>query len=129
MKFLRDVLDRQEPHFMKGGKFEKFYALYEMIDTFLYTPGEVTKNASHVRDAIDLKRMMITVVVALTPAIIMALYNTGFQANQALASSGIAASGWRSTFIEMTGIGFDPASITANMIHGALYFIPIFQGS
>ncbi|MCP4298434.1 MAG: NADH:ubiquinone reductase (Na(+)-transporting) subunit B [Proteobacteria bacterium] len=126
MKFLRNVLDRQEPHFMKGGKLEKFYALYEMIDTFLYTPGEVTRKASHVRDAIDLKRMMITVVIALTPAIIMALYNTGLQANLASASSGIAAVGWRTTLIEAMGVGFDPDSILANMIHGALYFIPIY---
>jgi Na+-transporting NADH:ubiquinone oxidoreductase subunit B len=126
MKFLRNILDQQEPHFRKGGKLEKFYALYEMIDTFLYTPGEVTKNSSHVRDAIDLKRMMITVVVALTPAIVMALYNTGLQANQALASSGLIANGWRASVITMLGIGFDPTSLTANLLHGALYFIPIY---
>ena len=126
MKFLRNILDQQEPHFRKGGKLEKFYALYEMIDTFLYTPGEVTKNSSHVRDAIDLKRMMITVVVALTPAIVMALYNTGLQANQALASSGLIANGWRASVITMLGVGFDPTSLTANLLHGALYFIPIY---
>ena len=68
MKALREFLDKQEPHFLKGGKFEKAFALYEMADTFLYTPGQTTKNASHVRDNIDLKRMMIMVVIALTPA-------------------------------------------------------------
>ncbi|MBT6611558.1 MAG: NADH:ubiquinone reductase (Na(+)-transporting) subunit B, partial [Deltaproteobacteria bacterium] len=65
MKFLRNFLDRQQPRFKAGGKFEKYYALYEMLDTFLYTPGEVTKESTHVKDSLDLKRMMITVVVAL----------------------------------------------------------------
>ncbi len=58
MKYLRDLLDRQQRLFEKGGKLEKFYALYEMADTFLYTPGEVTSEPSHVRDSIDLKRMI-----------------------------------------------------------------------
>ena len=64
MKFLRDILDKQAPLFEKGGKLEKLYPLWEANDTFLYTPGEVTKRESHVRDALDLKRMMFTVVVA-----------------------------------------------------------------
>ena len=84
MKPLRRLLDRIEPAFKKGGKLEKFYPLYEGFDTFLYTPGEVTSGLSHVRDAIDLKRMMITVVVALLPCIFMAMYNTGYQANSTI---------------------------------------------
>jgi len=84
MKPLRRFLDRLKPTFSKGGKLEKLYPLYEAADTFLYTPGEVTKHASHVRDGMDLKRMMITVVVALTPCIFMAMYNTGYQANLVL---------------------------------------------
>ncbi|HUG19616.1 MAG TPA: NADH:ubiquinone reductase (Na(+)-transporting) subunit B, partial [Planctomycetaceae bacterium] len=67
MKFLRRILDNLHPKFSKGGKLEKFYPLYEGIDTFLYSPDEVTKGASHVRDGIDLKRMMTTVIVALIP--------------------------------------------------------------
>ena len=65
MRFLRNLLDRQARHFEKGGKLEKLYPLYEANDTFLFTPGEVTKGASHVRDGLDLKRMMMTVVIAL----------------------------------------------------------------
>ena len=54
---LRSMLDSVEPHFHKGGKYEKFYALYEAADTIFYTPGYVTKAGAHVRDGIDLKRM------------------------------------------------------------------------
>ena len=69
MKFLRKKLDAAAPLFEEGGKFHKFHAFYEAPDTFLYTPGEVSKTGAHVRDAIDLKRMMVTVVVALLPAV------------------------------------------------------------
>ena len=69
MKLLRDMLDAVEPHFTKGGKLEKLYPAYEAADTFLFTPGQVTKGAAHVRDGLDLKRMMITVVVPLNDAV------------------------------------------------------------
>lgn len=84
MRWLRKLLDSKAPLFEDGGKLEKFYPLYEAADTFFYTPGEVTRNASHVRDALDLKRMMTMVVVALIPCVFMACYNTGMQANQAI---------------------------------------------
>ena len=67
MRWLRQLLDSKAPLFEEGGKLEKFYPLYEAADTFFYTPGETTKGASHVRDALDLKRMMTMVVVALIP--------------------------------------------------------------
>lgn len=82
MRWLRKLLDSKAPLFEEGGKLEKFYPLYEAADTFFYTPGETTKGASHVRDALDLKRMMTMVVVALIPCVFMACYNTGKQANQ-----------------------------------------------
>ena len=128
MKPLRGALDKAHPLFDKGGKLEKLYPLYELVDTFLYTPGEVTKSGSaHVRDGIDLKRTMITVVIALTPAILMCLYNTGLQANQAMAKIGLSTvEGWRGSIINLLGIGYDPGNIVANFIHGALYFFPIF---
>src|SRR5690606_35562976 len=65
---LRKHLDRIEPNFHKGGKYEKWYALYEAVDTIFYSPPDVTKNAAHVRDGIDLKRVMITVWLAAFPA-------------------------------------------------------------
>lgn len=127
MKPLRSFMDKLHPAFDKGGKFEKLFPLYELVDTFFYTPGEVTRGASHVRDGIDLKRIMITVAVALTPCILMAFYNTGLQANLALASMGLSeTTGWRAAVIAALGIGYDSSSILANFVHGGLYFIPIF---
>ena len=58
---IRNILDKMEPHFHKGGKYENWYALYEAADTIFYTPGHVTKTGAHVRDMVDLKRMMILV--------------------------------------------------------------------
>ena len=114
MKFLRDFMDKQEKHFLKGGKLEKLYYPYEAIDVFMYTPGRVTKNASHIRDAMDLKRMMMIVVYALVPTVIMALYNTGFQANLALAQLGQAIpEGWRGSVITFLGLGFNSSNILA----------------
>jgi Na+-transporting NADH:ubiquinone oxidoreductase subunit B len=126
MKPLRAFLDNLHPHFEKGGKLEKLYPAYEAIDTFLYTPGEVTKGASHVRDGIDLKRIMITVAVALTPCILMAMYNTGLQANLALSSSDLQADGWRAAVMSFLGLGFDPSNLVSNFVYGALFFVPIF---
>ncbi|MFG1499371.1 NADH:ubiquinone reductase (Na(+)-transporting) subunit B [Halobacteriovorax sp. XZX-3] len=126
MTMLRKLLDSQHDNFAKGGKFEKFYAVYEMIDTFLYTPGGVAKGSVHVRDALDLKRLMITVAIALIPAMFMAMYNTGFQANSALAAAGMTPEGWRADIIMALGAGFSPESLVANLLHGFLYFFPIF---
>ncbi len=81
---LRKALDKTEPLFHKGGKLERLYPVYEALDTFLYTPGQVTRGPSHVRDGMDLKRMMSLVIVSLIPAIYMAMWNTGYQANLAL---------------------------------------------
>lgn len=127
MKPLRKILDSQKKHFLKGGKLEKLYPLYEATDTFLYTSGSVTKNPPFVRDALDLKRMMITVVYAALPAVIMALYNTGLQANQALQQLGqTTVAGWRGSLLALMGFGVQPDSIIANIVHGALYFLPVY---
>ncbi len=127
MKLLRKFLDNQEKHFKKGGKLEKLYPLYEAIDAFLYTPGTVTPGASHIRDAMDFKRVMMLVVIALVPAVLMGLYNTGYQANLVLAKMGEAAvQGWRIKLLTGLGIGLDPSNVIACMIHGLLYFLPIY---
>ncbi|MFH1570764.1 MAG: NADH:ubiquinone reductase (Na(+)-transporting) subunit B, partial [Gemmatimonadota bacterium] len=126
MKLLRELLDQVEPHFTKG-KLKPFHPLYEAIDTFLYSPGTVTGGATHVRDGLDLKRMMTIVVAALLPCIYMAMWNTGYQANLALAELGRAtAGGWRGAIIDAMEIGYDPHSLFANIFHGALYFIPVY---
>ncbi len=125
MKPLRNFLDSIEHHFEKGGKLEKLYPLYEAGDTFLYTPKSVTTGNTHVRDGIDLKRTMITVAMALFPVIIMALYNTGYQANLAIAN-GAAVEGWRASVMTALGLGFDPQNIASNLFYGLLWFLPIF---
>jgi len=124
MKALRDLLDSVAPHFEKGGKFEKLYPFYEANDTIFFTPDSVTKSGSHVRDGLDLKRMMITVVVALLPCMFVAMYNTGYQANVALAE-GMSPDNWRGWVIDVLGIGYNPGNILACIFHGALYYIPV----
>ena len=74
-KFIEDI----EPHFEKGGKHEKWFALYEAVATGLFTPGYVTKGQTHIRDSIDLKRIMITVWLCAWPAMIFGMYNVGLQ--------------------------------------------------
>ena len=124
---LRQLLDSVEPYFARGTKLERLYPVYELLDTFLYTPADVTKNAAHVRDGIDLKRLMVTVVIALVPCIIMAMWNTGYQANMALADLGLTtAGGWRGVIIDVLGVGYSPASPFANLFHGLLYFLPVY---
>lgn len=123
---LRSILDSMEPHFHKGGKYESWYALYEAVDTIFYRPNSVTKTTSHVRDGIDLKRMMITVWMCTFPAMFYGMYNLGFQANTIMADIGLAAvEGWHGTIIELLA-GYDPSSVWDNFWHGAAYFLPIY---
>ncbi|MDP7033265.1 MAG: NADH:ubiquinone reductase (Na(+)-transporting) subunit B [Planctomycetota bacterium] len=127
MKALRKLLDRLEPTFVKGGKLERFYSLYEAIDTFLYTPADVTQGPTHVRDGIDLKRVMVLVVVALLPCVYVAIINTGFQANQAIAEMGVdSVAGWRGDTMKSLGLNHDPDSFLANLVYGALFFLPLY---
>lgn len=127
MRFLRQMLDKQEKIFSKGSKLEKLYPLFEAGDTFMFTPGTVTRGAPHVRDAMDFKRMMITVVVALVPTVLMALYNTGLQANRALQTLGVdVAQGWRGELLTQLGLGLNPTGVVDNVVHGALYFLPVY---
>jgi Na+-transporting NADH:ubiquinone oxidoreductase subunit B len=124
---LRRFLDRIEPMFSRGGALARYSAVYEMIDTFLYTPADVTTGAPHVRDAIDLKRLMIAVVLAATPCFLMAMYMVGHETNAALAAAGVeVANGWRGILLARLGIGFDPGSIWACLAHGALYVLPVY---
>lgn len=141
MKFLRKKLDEAAPLFEEGGKLHKYHAFYEAPDTLLYTPGEVTKAGAHVRDAIDLKRMMVTVVMAMIPAVFFAMWNTGHQALQAVGQA--PAAWWNDDFntqifqwvVQTTGGHADLTTVDAAalsqdwswcFLYGAIYFIPVW---
>lgn len=124
---LRSVLDRLEPHFQQGGKYEKFFVFYEMFDTMLYKPSSVTTAAAHVRDGIDLKRIMMTVWLCTMPALLVGLWNVGYQANTQLINNPelVGPSGLRGYIIDLL-TGSNPANILDNIIYGATFYIPIF---
>jgi Na+-transporting NADH:ubiquinone oxidoreductase subunit B len=124
---LRDFFDRIEPNFTKGGKYERYFPVYEMVESFLYTPRGVTTAAPHARSFVDMKRIMTYVVIATIPCILMALYNTGLQANLAIAALGEgSATGWRAWILGTFGIGFNPSNPFACMMQGFLWFLPIY---
>ncbi len=125
MKFLRRLLDSQAHHFEPGGKLERLYPLWEAQDSFLYTPGTVTAGPSHVRDGLDLKRMMITVVIALAGCVWMALHNTGYQANLAIAAGAAPLDTWQTGVMQALGVGFAPDDLASCLVHGGLYYVPI----
>lgn len=126
MAATRKFLDKVEPHFTEGGKLQNYYGLYEMVDTFLYTPSDVTQGATHVRDGNDLKRTMTYVVLATFLCVMMAWYNTGYQANLALESMGKASTdGWRDLI--MNSLGYNSSNPMSCMVHGMLYFFPIYM--
>jgi Na+-transporting NADH:ubiquinone oxidoreductase subunit B len=123
---LRRALDKYEPHFHKGGKWEGWFALYEAADTIFYSPDSTTKTTAHVRDGIDLKRMMITVWFCAFPAMFYGMWNVGFQANTVIADAGLLLNDdWRFALITAFA-GNDPTSIWDNFWYGFWYFIPVY---
>jgi Na+-transporting NADH:ubiquinone oxidoreductase subunit B len=84
MKSLRKFVDRIKPNFEKGGKFASFQSTFEAFETFLFVPNKVSSQGSHIRDAMDMKRVMIIVVLAVIPAMLVGMWNTGFQNSLAM---------------------------------------------
>ncbi len=121
---LRKLLDNLEHHFTEGGRFQSWYALYEAADTIFYSPGSVTKSTAHIRDGIDLKRIMITVWFAAFPAMFYGMYNLGFQATDVMAA-GASVDGWHGWLIELLG-GYDASNLWHCFWYGAVFFIPIY---
>jgi len=105
MKFLLKLHDKQRANFAPGGKLERLYPLFEAQDTFMFTPPEVTHGAPHARDALDIKRTMITVVLALLPVVFFGIWNVGHQYN----------------VVNQTGV----ADFIGHMIRGAIIVMPI----
>jgi len=128
MKLLRAILDKVGAPFEEGGKLEKLYPLWEATDTFLYTSGKVTRVAAHVRDALDLKRLMVAVVVTLAPCALWALFNTGYQANCAISPDAIGdLPGWRHALLQLIGPWvYNASNPLACILHGAIYFLPVY---
>ncbi len=122
-KFLEDI----EPHFEAGGKHEKWYALYEAVATIFYTPGYVNKGGTHVRDNIDLKRIMILVWMATFPAMFFGMFNIGHQAAEALANGFALGDSWQVGLFQLLGGELTADSgWGAKMFYGACFFLPIY---
>ncbi|MCL4117853.1 UNVERIFIED_CONTAM: hypothetical protein GTU68_005043 [Idotea baltica] len=129
---IRKWLDKVEHNFQKEGKYVKWHALYEAVDTFFYRPSNVTKTTAHVRDGIDLKRMMIIVWLCALPAMFFGIWNVGYQANmiythnpRLVMSQFMSQDHWRFTLTSILA-GFDPNNSWDNLIQGAVYFLPIY---
>lgn len=124
---LKHLLEKMEPHFEAGGRYEKWFSLYEATATFFYTPGLVTKGITHVRDGLDLKRMMIFVWLATFPTMFYGMYNTGLQANEAIIGGFAALDDWRIAILNVFGVTLGSgAGIIDNLLFGAMYFVPIY---
>ncbi len=125
MKRLRELLDKVAPKFEQGGPWARWFPLFEATDSFLFHSRQTTRQAPHIRDAVDYKRIMTTVILALIPCVTMALWNTGYQANLGLQQMGqTGPDGWRGIIMALAGS--DPDSILSNMVLGATYFLPIY---
>jgi len=124
---MRGFFQKHAAKFEQDGPFQKWGALYRGVWSFLYSPGHVNSGSTHVRDGIELKRIMIFVWLAVLPTAMMGIYNTGLQANSVLSGLGQSGiEGWRATFITVLQAGYNPANIWDNFVHGAAYFLPIY---
>lgn len=97
---LKKYLNKIKPHFEEGGKLHAFWSIYDGFESFLYVPNTTAKTGAHIHDAIDSKRIMSLVVIALMPALLFGMYNIGYQ-NYSAAGQLANASFW-----EMFGFGF-----------------------
>jgi Na+-transporting NADH:ubiquinone oxidoreductase subunit B len=126
MKLVRKTLDRIAPHFESGGRFERLHPLYEGLDSFLFKVDHVTRGAAHVRDGLDLKRMMMVVVVALIPCVYMAMYNTGHQAALAVSQGAELLPSWQASIFDgVLGLTLDPGDVLGCILFGALHYLPV----
>ena len=126
---LKSMLEDLEPHFHKGGKWEKWYSLYEAVDTIFYSPASVTKTTAHVRDGIDLKRIMITVWMCTFPAMFAGMYFHGGNAMEAIAA-GVAEAplgvhGWIMGLFGGAEYWTNPG-LFMQMLYGACLFLPLY---
>lgn len=126
MQNLRTFLDKIEPEFESGGKYARWYSLYEAIDTIFYSPGKVTAGASHVRDAVEVKRIMTTVWLCAFIPMFAGMYVVGSNALGAMDAMGVQSlEGWRGFILELLA-GYDKANWWHCLVYGAVFFVPIY---
>lgn len=130
---LKHLLEKFEPQFLPGGRFERWFPLYEAAATIFYTPGTVTGKSSHIRDNVDLKRIMIMVWFAVFPAMFWGMYNIGNQTILALGEQSAASlaqlidGNWHYWLTSLLGGSLQAdAGICSKILLGASYFLPIY---
>jgi Na+-transporting NADH:ubiquinone oxidoreductase subunit B len=126
---LKSYLEKIEPNFEPGGKYEKWYALYEAAATIFYTPGKVNSGVTHVRDSVDLKRIMIMVWMATFPAMFYGMFNVGQQAHEAmLAGAGVLPDVWQAGLFSALGgqLGLESTGSFSMFLYGACFYLPIY---
>jgi Na+-transporting NADH:ubiquinone oxidoreductase subunit B len=126
---LKSYLEKIEPNFEPGGKYESWYALYEAAATIFYTPGKVNAGVTHVRDSVDLKRIMIMVWMATFPAMFYGMFNVGQQAHEALlAGAGVLPDVWQAGLFSALGgqLGLESTGSFSMFLYGACFYLPIY---
>ncbi|WP_394142675.1 NADH:ubiquinone reductase (Na(+)-transporting) subunit B [Vibrio chagasii] len=130
---LKKRLEDVAPSFEAGGKYEKLYPVYEAFATIFYTPGNVNRGITHVRDSIDLKRIMILVWLATFPAMFWGMYNVGHQSVMGLTATysgaeltSIIDSSWRLSWAFGDAQSLVASGWGSQMFLGALYFLPVY---
>ena len=122
MKFILNIHDKMRPLFEKGGKFESVGPIFDAADTFAFTPDEETHKGSHIRDAIDMKRLMITVIYALLPCFIFGVWNAGHQYN--LVNTGETGALFAKYISELISGGM-VSNLMADLLRGAIIVMPL----
>ena len=126
MDRLRKVFDNLKPRFSSGGKYEKWWVIFDVVENFFYSSSRRTFGLLHIRDASDVQRIMVTVMVATIPAVIYGMYNIGYQAlSGATEGGGSFTDDWHFIFINLF-CNYDPKSFLDCLWFGACYFLPIY---
>lgn len=126
MKVLRDGLDRVKPHFEPGGRWERLFPLYDVVSNFLFSQPVLTTGRTHIRDGVDVQRIMVIVWLATFPAMFWGCWNLGYQSLEAMQQAGLStAGGWREPLISLLS-GYDSGSPWDCLWFGLCYFLPIY---
>ncbi len=125
MNYLKKGLDKLKPKFAPGQKWHVFAPIYDAFDSFCFTTGEVTQGRTHVRDGLDLKRIMSLVVIAVFPSMIFGIYNTGHQIHLAISKGASPLDAWQTHLFSALGGSFNP-SVLNDFFHGLCWYFPIF---